>query len=67
MVIKMINVTVEKSVSSKDWEKRALKLIKAEAEKLGTTFEACEAFVKLPEAGRCFTKRAGDRGLTAHG
>lgn len=63
----MIKMSIGKGVPSNDWVKQAVKLIKAEAEKLNISFEAAEAFVKLPESGRCFVKRAGDKGLVAYG
>ena len=62
-----IEITIDQSIRSNDWLRVATKRAKAAAAANNTEWIEAEVFVKLPEQGRCFMKRAGDQGFTAHG
>jgi hypothetical protein len=62
-----IELTIERSIRSNDWLRVATKRAQAKAAELNIEWIAADVFVFLPEAGRCFTKAAGEQGFTAHG
>jgi hypothetical protein len=62
-----IEITIDQSIQSNDWLRVATKRAKAVVAANNTEWLAAEIFVKLPEQGRCFMKRAGDQGFTAYG
>jgi len=62
-----INIEIERGVHSNDWLKVATRRARTQAEQIGVEWTAATVFVKLPEAGRCMVKRAGDQGFTAYG
>lgn len=62
-----IEVTIEQSVPSKDWQRVALRRTRLEAKLLGIEWKDAEILVFLPERGRCFTKPAGGLSLLSQG
>lgn len=52
---------------SPSWIKTALQMIEDLAKREGSTSEALEVCVMLPERGRTFTKAAGTNYIVAHG
>lgn len=65
--INKINIEIERGVYKNDWQKVATRRAKIQAEKLNIQWDDAEVFVKLPEFGRCMTKRAGDQSFYAYG
>jgi len=63
----MIELTIDKSTASKDWERRANNMMRGYCERNGFKLESLEFFIHLPERGRCFVKPLGAVNVVAHG
>jgi hypothetical protein len=55
----VIEITIDNSVPSSDWQRLSYKYAKEYAEALGRDYRDLEMLIKLPE-GRCFFKYAGE-------
>lgn len=52
---------------ARNWQASALEMARDAAKAAGLEWLDCSVFVKLPEPGRCFTKKPGYTNLIAHG